>query len=155
MDNLVHALIVCTGTFFSRPGHKAITFSDWQLRANIMWVSVWLSPNLCASMLFFFFSCRSSRAGSRMNSQVGSRAGSSMSGSIHQARFGSRSFIGSKSNLFSSSRKNLTSDSMRFQKPVAQVGLNTCTRWVDGKQHVYASAYTHVSSRHNLIWMGL
>ena len=71
------------------------------------------------------FCCRGSRAGSRMDSQVGSRAGSSMSGSIHHARFGSRSFIGSKSNLFSSSRKNLASDSMRFQKPVAQVS------WID------------------------
>ena len=44
-----------------------------------------------------------------------------MSGSIHQARFGSRSFISSKSNLMSSSRKDLASDSMRFQKPLAQV----------------------------------
>ena len=84
-----------------------------------------LPHNEFGPICIMFFSQRASRAGSRNNSRAGSRADTSMSNSIHQARFGSRSFISSKSNLMSSSRKNLASDSMRFQKPVAQV-WDTC-----------------------------
>lgn len=62
-----------------------------------------------------------SRASSRTNSRAKSRRESSMSSSIHQARFGSPSFISSRSNLTSSSWKHLAADSIRFQKPVTQV----------------------------------
>ena len=91
-------------------------------------------PIICVTS----FSQRASRAGSRSNSRAASRADSSMSTSIHQARFGSRSFISSKSNLMSSSRKNLASDSMRFQKPVAQVCYPSHTSAMD----IIASRYS-------------
>ena len=113
-------------------------------RHNMRQVNSVFTP-IVIILWYFVCSQRGSHAGSRSNSRVGSRADSSMAGSIHQARFGSRSFISSKSNLTSSSRKNLASDSMRFQKPLAQV-RNTvyknevlCSTW-----HCMYSARVHV-----------
>ncbi len=69
-----------------------------------------------AKYIIIFFN---SKPGSRIGSRSNSRAGSSMTGSSH-AHF-SRSFLGSKSNLLTASRKNLASESMKFSKPQAQV----------------------------------
>ncbi|XP_064387275.1 dynein axonemal intermediate chain 4-like isoform X2 [Halichondria panicea] len=56
---------------------------------------------------------------SKPGSRKGSRTGSSMTVGSH-ARF-SRSFLGSKSNLLTASKRNLATESMKFSKPQAQV----------------------------------
>ncbi len=72
-------------------------------------------------MCYFICLIHSSKPGSRK----GSRAGSSMTGGSH-ARF-SRSFLGSKSNLLTASKRNLATESMKFSKPQAQVICDSLT----------------------------
>lgn len=77
------------------------------------------------------------------SSRTSSRAGSSLASSGHSkfnplSSRGSRSFLGSKSN-FTSSRKNLASDSMRFQKPAAMVSpsLSLPPPYLHAHEHKY------------------
>ena len=86
---------------------------------------------------YFSHACR------QHSSRASSRAGSSLASSGHSkfnplSSRGSRSFLGSKSN-FTSSRKNLASDSMRFQKPTAVVSpsLSLPPPYLHAHEHKY------------------
>ena len=105
---------------FARP--RAEREVKWKGNLDIIWGKFYFLKQcyhrffLCHVLSTYNLFHRSSRPGSRAHSQM--RGGS---GVYFDPFRGSRTFLGSKSTLRSTSKRNLNSESMKSLKPLAQV----------------------------------